>query len=157
MRSALVLVPALLLTACGGGGDSAYAQQKKAYLAKANAVCAKGVQARKAAGTPSSVVAIPGYVQSVVLQAADLVAELDALDPPPRDAQEIQNKVILPLRRQVAEGQDYAKKVRQAAAKDPNSVLALLGQAPTQVQADVGFLKSYGLTTCAQAVDVSGG
>lgn len=170
MRPALLLVPLLLLTgACSGGdGDAAAAGAtsngptappavtKAAYLAKADAVCAKAVAAQRAAGTPTSADAIPGFVRKVVTIASGASAELGALEPPPADAAVLDQKLLTPLREQVALGQTFAKQVEQTAASgDTAGVLALLGSAPLQSKADLGWMRSYGFTACVDAADTA--
>ncbi len=154
-RVALVLPLLLLATACGGGGDE-QADAKAAYLADAEAVCAKANEAQKAAGTPAGPAEIPGFVRSVVTIASDASAELSALEPPEADAAELESKFLGPLREQVTEGQAFATQVEETAKKgDTAAVLALLGKAPLQAKADLDFLRSYGFSACVDAADTS--
>lgn len=155
MTRRLLLLPVLVLAAaCSGGSDDADA--KAAYLADAEAVCAKAVEAQKAAGTPNAPAAIPAFVRQVVTIASDASAELNALEPPEADAAELEEKFLGPLRQQVTEGQAFAKKVEDTAkGGDTSKVLALLGEAPLQAKADLEWMKSYGFTACVDAADTS--
>lgn len=151
-RTVLVLPLLLLAAACGGGGDGG----KAAYIAKAEAVCAKANEAQQGTTVPGTPEAIPVYVRQVVTIAADASRGLDALEPPEDDAAELDEKFLRPLREQVALGEAYATKVEQTAAKgDPSAVLALLGSAPLETKADLAFLESYGFTECVEAADTS--
>lgn len=154
MRRVLVVLPLLLLASACGGSDEPSA--KEAYLAEAEAVCAKANAAQKAEKSPAGPDAIPAYVRRVVTIASDASAELNALEPPADDADELDAKLLSPLREQVAVGQAFAKDVEEAGAKkDTAAVLKLLGTAPLQPKADLEFMKDYGFVECVDAADTS--
>ncbi|MCW2606987.1 MAG: hypothetical protein JWO60_1680 [Frankiales bacterium] len=153
-----VLLPALLvlLAACGGGDDGGGADAKAAYLEQAEAICTKANDAQTAVKQPAGPDGIAAYVRQVVTIASDASAELNALEPPEKDAAELDAKLLSPLREQVGLGQAYAKQVEETAAKgDPAAVLKLLGSAPLQTKADLEWMTSYGFKACVDAADTS--
>jgi hypothetical protein len=157
MKIALLLVLPLLATGCGGSSGDGGA--KKAYLAKAEAICAKAnaqlAQAKKE--QPTAIPAVPPYVHRLVNIARDDVNALSALTPPSKDASALQAKVLQPLREQLKEADDYAKKVDAAAArKDPAALTQLVFNPPTTTRADIAWMKTYGFKACAKAADTGG-
>lgn len=157
MKRALLLVPVLLVAACGGGGGDAAAGSKAAFVKQAEAICTKANTARKAEKTPTSAQELPAYVRRVVTLASDASAELNALEPPKKDAAELDAKFLGPLREQVGRGQAFATQVEKTSATgDTAAVLKLLGSAPLSTTADVGFVRSYGMTACADAANPTG-
>ncbi|MCU1692566.1 MAG: hypothetical protein JWM64_1657 [Frankiales bacterium] len=155
MKRALLLLPLLLLpTACSGGGDDDGG--KAAYLTQAEAVCKKANDAQAATKTPASAEAIPAYVRQVVTIASDASAELNAIEPPEKDAAELDERLLAPLRDQVGKGQAFAKQVDETAAEgDTSAVLKLIGSAPLQPTADLEWMKGYGFDECVKAADTS--
>jgi len=153
MKRALVLV--LLVAACGGGADKG-ADAKKAYLAKAEALCAdvntKVAKARKE--VPTDIPSVPAYVHRIVDLGRVNVDGLSKLTPPPKDAADLQAKVLGPLTEQVTIGDEYAAKVDAAAkAKDNKTLTDLIFHPPTQTRADISWMRTYGFSACATAAD----
>ncbi|MCW2777818.1 MAG: hypothetical protein JWN17_1543 [Frankiales bacterium] len=157
MKRVLLLLPLLVLpTACSGGGDDPAKAQKAAFVKQAEAICTKANAARKDVSITSAPDAIPVAVRRLVTIASDASAELNALEPPEKDAAELDSKFLAPLRAQVQLGQAYAKRVEETAAKgDQAAVLKLLGSAPLKSDADLAFVKDYGMPQCAKAADTS--
>lgn len=155
MRRALGVLVLLAATACGRGDDPG-TDARQAYLEQAEAICAKANQAEAAEQSPTDAEGIPVYVRRLVTIAGDAAAELAALEPPEADSAELDAKVIRPLQEQLQLGRDYAEQVEETAASgDPAAVLTLLGSAPTQLRADLGFMREYGFAACVDAVDPS--
>lgn len=156
MKRALVLV--LLAAACGGssGSGDKGVDAKKAYLAKAEALCAdvntKVAKARKE--VPTDIAAVPAYVHRIVDLGRTNVDGLTTLTPPPKDAADLQAKVLGPLTEQVKVGDAYAAKVDAATKAKNNTVLTdLLTHPPTQTRADIAWMRTYGFSACATAAD----
>lgn len=157
MKIALLLVLPLAVAGCGGGSGDGGA--KKTYLAKAEAICAKANAQLETAKKeqPSAIPAVPPYVHRLVDIARDDVNALSALTPPSKDASALQAKVIQPLRVQLQEGENYAKKIDAAAArKDPAALTQLVFNPPTTTHADIAWMKSYGFKACVKAADTGG-
>ncbi len=158
MLRALLLLPLLVLPAAcsGGSADDPAVAQKAAFVKEAEAICTRANTARSKVSITSDANAIPVAVRMLVTIASDASAELNALEPPEADAAELDAKLLAPLRAQVGKGQAYARQVEETAAKgDQAAVLALLGKAPLSSDADLGFVKDYGLPACAKAADFS--
>jgi hypothetical protein len=152
MKRALVLL--LLVAACGGSskGDGG----KAAYIAQAEAICAKAnadlVTAKK--DQPTALAAIPPYVHRIVEIARKNVIALSALTPPASDAADVKAKLLDPLRVQLTEADAYATKVDTAAgAKDQATLFALVTNPPTKTRADLAWMRSYGFKACVTAAD----
>jgi hypothetical protein len=150
MRRALLLSTVLLLGACGGGDD-----EKAAYLEDAAAVCENAVEEFEALTVPTTPDGFAPYADSLVGVLEEAHDELTALSPPADDRAELEQKALDPLEELVAEGKDYAAQVRDAGA-DQAKLLALLAERPTTEGIDTDFLRSYGLPTCAEAVEQAG-
>ncbi|MCU1673011.1 MAG: hypothetical protein JWN77_1124 [Frankiales bacterium] len=148
----------LLLAACGGGSEEkgADTSAKDAYLAEAEAICAKGnsalAEVRKK--QPTAVDLVPAYVHSIVEIARTNLTELSALAPPPDDAADVEAKVLTPLREQLADGDKYDMDVAAAAKKkDTAALFQLVTNPPLKTKADVPWMKSYGFEQCATSAD----
>lgn len=154
MKRALPLL--LLVAACSGGGDKADASAKDAFVAEAEALCAKVntqlAEVRKQ--QPTAVDLVPGYVHRIVEVARTNVTQLTTLTPPAQDKAEFEAKVLAPLRAQLVVADDYDAKVTAAAKKKDNAALfQLVTNPPLETKADVAWMKSYGLEQCATAAD----
>lgn len=154
MKRALVLLPLLLLPACGGGDDGGEDVQAT-YVADATAVCEDAVEDFEALVTPTTPDGFAPYADSLVGILEEAHTELAALTPPEEDKARLDEKVVDPLEKLVAEGKAYAAQVRAAGA-DQGKLLALLSERPTGKTIDVGYLRSYGLSACAEAVEKAG-
>lgn len=156
MKRALILLPLLLLPACGGDdGGGGGADVKAAYVSDATEVCEGAVEEFEALVTPTTPDGFAPYADSLVGILEGAHQELVSLTPPEADAARLEEKVLDPLERLVAEGKAYAAQVRAAGA-DQAKLLALLSERPTAKTIDVGYLRSYGLSACAEAVEKAG-
>lgn len=150
MRRALLLSTALLLPACGGGDD-----EKAAYVERASAICEEAAAEFEALPAPSTPDTIAPYADRLVAVIEDAQTELTALTPPEEDRAELEEKVLEPLGDLVADGKDFADRVREAGS-DQAKLLPLLSQRPSTDDIDIAFLRSYGLDSCADAVEQAG-
>src|SRR3954447_17006589 len=118
MKRALVLV--LLVAACGGSSGGAKGNPKADYLSKAEAICAKANTQIDAAkrNTPAGTDGVPAYVHKLLDLAKQTLDDLSVLSPPSSDAAEVKTKLLDPLTQQYADGQTFAGKVDEAAAKN---------------------------------------
>ncbi len=150
----LLLVLSALLAGCGGGKG---AGAKQAYLAKAEAICAKAIKERDAVAAPGGAPDFQPYVHALVDIASRTATAVGSLTPPAADAAQLQAKVIGPLQEQLRDGQAYAAKV-DAATTTHNSValLNLAGNPPKTTRADLAFMRTYGFKACAKAADTAG-
>lgn len=151
MRRALLLLPFLLLPACGDDG----ADIKAAYVSDAAAVCDTAVEEFEALSTPTTPEGFAPYADSVVGIIEKAHAELAALTPPEDDREALEQRALDPLEDLVAEGEEFADEVRAAGA-DQAELLALLSQRPKVDGIDVEYLREYGLDSCAEAVEQAG-
>ncbi|TAL24118.1 MAG: hypothetical protein EPN99_03325 [Frankiales bacterium] len=154
MKRALVLLPLLLLPACGGGDDGGE-DVKASYVAGATGVCEGAVEDFEALVTPTTPEGFAPYADSLVGILEKAHDQLAVLTPPEADRARLAEKVIDPLAALVDEGKAYAARVR-AAGPDQARLLALLSERPTADTIDVGYLRSYGLSACAEAVEKAG-
>lgn len=150
MRAALLVSSVLLLAACGGGED-----EKAAYVDSASAVCSNAAQEFEGLTVPTTPEGFAPYAEQLVGILEDAHHELAALTPPEDDRAELEEKVLTPLEDLVGEGNDYVDQVRDAGT-DQAKLLALLSERPTAAEIDVDFLRDYGLTSCAEAVEQAG-
>lgn len=154
MKRALALLPLLLLPACGGGDDGSE-DVKAAYVADATAVCEGAVEDVEALVTPTTPEGFAPYADSLVGILEEAHHALASLTPPEADKARLAEKVVDPLEKLVAEGKAYAAQVRAAGA-DQAKLLALLPERPTAEAIDGGYLRSYGLSACAEVVEKAG-
>ena len=150
MRRALLLSTVLLLAACGGGED-----EKAAYVESASGVCSGAVKEFEGLKVPTTPDGFAPYAEELVgiLEAAQ--QELAGLTPPEDDQAELEDKVLEPFAALVQEGKAYAAEVRKAGT-DQSKLLTLLSQRPTAKDIDTEYLRSYGLESCAEAVERAG-
>lgn len=149
----------LLVTACSGGGSSVAAGgvSKADYLAKAEAICATANKDQAALTTPTAVDGLAPYVSRIVAIADKATAGISALEAPKADKDELEARVLAPLRAQLVVGHSYSDKVAAAAKdKDNAALIALLGNPPTQTKADLRWMKKYGFKECVESADTSG-
>ncbi len=154
--TALVLV----LSACSGGGDEAAAPEevdpKEAYVELASEVCASADEEFAAlGGTPTTPAEYGPYVQETVGIAERAQTELAALTPPEQDRADLESKVLTPFAELVEQGKAWSAQVT-AAGTDQAALLPLLGSRPTSAGIDKDYLRTYGLTSCAEAVSKVG-
>ena len=147
MKRVAIVLPFVLVAACGGGSSSG--SSKSDYVAKAEAICKDTNAKTKAFTLPSDPAGFQKLVEKSIALAESTLDALKKLDPPSGDKHDIQNKVITPLEDQLAQGKAYLKEVRTAVAKkDQNAIGRLLQNPPRQHKADLDFMKSYGFKEC---------
>jgi hypothetical protein len=144
----LLLVLPLLLAGCGGGDDDAKAD----YVAAASAVCERGEAEADALTAPTGTEGLADYADEVVRIADAVREDLEALEPPEDDAEELRTRVLEPFADVVEQGRSFAEQVR-AAGDDTAKLLPLLSEAPDAGEVDVEYLREYGLDACAEAVE----
>jgi len=154
-RRPLLLLTALSLvlvtTGCGGEDD---VDAKQAYVDQATAVCERAQSAFTALPQPSSAAAFAPFADETVSIAERAQGELAELTPPEADRAELETKVLDPFSDLVGEAEAFAEQVK-AAGTDQAKLLPLLSTRPTTGDIDLEFLRSYGLETCAEAIDLS--
>lgn len=152
-----VLLTALLLSACSGGGGATTGVSKADFLAAAEKICAQANTDQEALKTPTSVGALAPYVARVVEIAETATAELKELELPAADEADLTAKVLDPLQAQLTAGLAYADSVKAAADKnDFGALTKLLGDPPTDSKADLRWMKDYGFDACVEAADTTG-
>ncbi len=157
MKHPLLLVPVLLLTACGGGSADVGSISKADYLAQAEVICKKANTEQDALTTPTSIDALAPYVSRIVAIADEATTSLQKLEVPKADAAELQQKVLTPLQGQLSAGHAYADEVTKASkAGDNTGLVTLLSNPPTKTTADLPWMKDYGFDECVKAADTSG-
>ena len=146
----LLLLPALALalTACGGNADP-----RAEYVEKANSVCADADDDFADLTQPTSAAEFGPFAQKTLAIAEQAQQELAKLTPPEQDRAELETKVLNPFAMLVEEGKAFAEQV-SAAGADQAKLLALLPQRPTAEKIDLEFLRTYGLGTCADAIEL---
>ena len=142
-----LLSTALLLTACGGGGDDAKAE----YVKDASAVCERASAEFEALKVPTTPAGFAPYADEVVAIAEQAQRDLSELTLPSDDRKDLETKVLEPYADVVEEARQFAKKVR-AAGEDQSKLLPLLGQVPDSGEVDLEYLRSYGLDACADVI-----
>ena len=147
MRRALLLSLALLLPACGGGGD-----EKAAFVEDAKTICDKAAAETDALTFPKAPVEFAPYADRLVEIAKQAQSELTALEIPDADEKDLQRKVFDPFADVIDEGRRFAAQVR-AAGEDQAKLLPLLSQLPDAGDVDLDYLRSYGLGTCADVIE----
>jgi hypothetical protein len=147
MKRALLLLPVLLLPACGGGDD---ADPKAEFVAKAEAVCATAKAEREKNPQPTKLEALPAYVETLVGIAERAERDLRALELPEDDATDLRSELLDPFAADIRAGKEFSLQVN-AAAGDGAKLLGLLAKRP-KTTVDIDFANSYGLPTCAAAV-----
>jgi hypothetical protein len=156
VKRAALLLPLVLVTACGGGTAKESAA-KKNYLAKAEAICAKANADTAALQTPQAAGDLAPYVAKVLAVADTASTAVDSLTPPPADAAELRKRVVNPLKSQLAEAHAYAAKVAAAdKTKDEAALTQLTLNAPTGSKADLRWMRKYGFSACVDAANVGG-
>jgi len=155
-RAVLPLLTALVLGGCTGGASPAGGgpDPKPAYVARVSALCDKVKADADALPRPATAEAVAPFADALVAIAGRTSDALATIEPPPADRDELRAKVIDPFAALVADGRAYAAKVR-AAGSDSTRLLQLLGERPGTGALDVAFLRSYGLSSCANALNLS--
>jgi hypothetical protein len=71
------------------------------------------------------------------------------------DEAELREKVLDPFAEVVEQGKAFAGDV-EAAGTDQAALLALISQRPSAAAVDTEYLRTYGLPTCADAIEQAG-
>ena len=150
MRRALLLSTVLLLAACGGGED-----EKAAYVESATSVCSDAVTSFEGLTVPTTPDGFAPYAEELVGILEGAQEDLAGLTPPEDDRAELEDKVLEPFAELVEEGKAYTEEVRKAGT-DQSKLLTLLSKRPTAKDIDTEYLRSYGLDSCAEAVEKAG-
>jgi hypothetical protein len=145
-----LLATALLLTACGDDVDP-----KVAYVEQATGVCDEAQRAFEALATPTTPEGFAPYANDLVGILETAQTELSGLTPPPDDEAELREKVLDPFADVVEQGKAFAGEV-EAAGTDQAKLLGLISQRPSAAGVDTEYLRTYGLPTCADAIEQAG-
>lgn len=145
-----------LLVVAGCSSSDADAAAKADFIKKAEVICAKANTDRAALKTPLAPAQIPPFVAQIVAIADEATTKLLALSVPDTDKQEVESKLLNPLKEQVATGKTYSTQVAAASrTKNQAALMKLLGDPPTETKADLRWMKSYGFKGCIEAADTS--
>lgn len=156
MKLTALLLPVLLVAACGGGSKPASAA-KKTYIAQAEAICAKANADTKALKNPQAASDLAPYVAKVVVIADTTIKLIDGLTPPSVDQAALKKHVFDPLNEQLVEAHAYAAKVAAAdKVHDEAALTNLTLNAPTGSKADLKWMRAYGFSACVDAANVGG-
>lgn len=151
-RLALVL-PLVLVVACGGSSGPSKAD----YIARAEAICKKANADVKALPFPTSTAAISDYAAKIVAVADETTTALGKLDQPAADKDDLEKKVLAPLRTQVSEGKEFAAKIKAAVdANDQKTLQQLVAKPPVGTEADLDWMRTYGFTQCVDTAKTDG-
>ena len=151
MRRHALLLPVLLLPLAACGGDAS-ADLKPAYLSDAQAACDRASTSFAGLQTPTAPAEFAPFVNQTLAIAETAQSELAALTPPEADRAELDSKVLDPFATLVEKAKGYAAQV-EAAGTEQAALLPLLAQRPSADAIDLEFLRSYGLASCAEAID----
>jgi hypothetical protein len=152
-RLSLLVLPVLLLAACGGGSSLS----KSEYVAQAEAICKDTNKQIDALSTPTDPASFQKLIEDSIKIADSATSRIKALDPPSDDKADLQKKVIEPLESQVKEARSYLAKVKEAVAKKDQPALGkLLTNPPTGNEADLDWMRSYGFKECVDAAKTDG-
>lgn len=146
-RRLLLPVLAVALVGCSGGDP------KEEYVSKANDICGEADDDFANLQQPSSVAGFAPFAEQTLAIAKKAQRELAALEPPEQDRAELEAKVLNPFAALVQEGEGFVEKIK-AAGQDQAQLVALLPQRPDPSGIDLAFLRSYGLGTCADAIQL---
>ena len=149
-----VLLLALLpLVACSGDDGESLQDRRDAYIADAEEICAETNTQVEELGTPTSIPEIPAAADEAVAIVRDTVERITALEPPQEDVDRLQERVLGPLAEDVGVAEEYAGKIKAAAAaNDGPALLALVNERP-QTSADLAYMRDYGFSQCVAAAD----
>ena len=153
----LALAPLVLLSACTSNKDQLSQGLSKAeYLTKAEAICTRLNNEVHGLTLPSTVAAVPAFVEKTLQIAEVATGEIEKLTPPAADKAEIKAKVLDPLDGQVSVGKAFLVKVKAAVAKnDTAEVGRLIANPPTGSKADLAWMRSYGFKQCVDAANTA--
>lgn len=143
--AAVVALTALAVAGCGGSGRSSQRLSQDEFVQKADAICAQVATQVKALPTPTSIDAIPAFVDKTLAITDDATAKIRNLEPPAAMEQGVQNW----LDKTKAE-RDELTKLRSAAAHGDVTTVREISAKGTQIDTEGNTLaRTLGLTTCA--------
>jgi hypothetical protein len=143
VRYLAVIAAVLLLAACGGGGGGTRLS-RDAFVAKANTLCAKLAKERKQLGAPSSLGAIPAYVDKALPLLDASLRQLHALRPP-KDMEQSVDELL----QKADDFRGLLPKLRSAAKKGDAVVVAQVGSQATQLNNEIqSRARQLGVTGC---------
>ena len=152
MRRLALVLPVVMVVACGGGTSGGLS--KADYLKQAEAICANANDDQKAVKTPTAVTDLAPYVAKILALADSATKAIGALEPPKTDKADLDAKVLTPLKGQLAAGHVYSDQVAAAAAKnDQAALIKLLSSPPSGSKADLAWMRSYGFVECVNSAD----
>lgn len=138
-----------LLSGCGSTPIS-----KADYVSKANAVCTDAGNKIKALGRPTDKSKISGYFDGIVNAEQGTIDGIKKLGYPKGDKDQITSKFLQPAQRQIdafnGSRANIEQDVQTGNRADAQKLLAQVDKSSgASSQSINGFLRSYGLTTCA--------
>ena len=149
-RLAASLPLLVLLAACGGGGGA----KKSDYVSKAESICSKANDEQDKLTEPAAIGDVVPYIQQIVDIAEKATKDLVALEEPKDDKADLEKKFLDPLAKQIDEGKEFKDQVAKAVDdKDSATLQQLISDPPTQTEADLTWMKSYGFKDCVTAAD----
>lgn len=140
----LLLLPLLLLPACGGSDGL----PKDEFVAKAEAVCAKTNAALEDEKEPESPQEIEPYFSRQLKTAKDATEELEQLAADQPDEDQIRTIFLTPLRGQVEELETYLPRIAEAVEQGEQGLSEL--EEPDLPKADEAAMKEYGFDACLE-------
>jgi hypothetical protein len=144
---AFLLASVVLALAACGGDDEAYRREKAAWIAGADAICARVNRQIEALGEPLTLPEIADYAAKVQRIAERQLGQLRNLEPPKRD-----EELVGEMLARVAEGIKLTGDVEQA-ARHGQTKLAFEAVDRIEVLTDEAntMARDYGLADCAGA------
>lgn len=140
-----VVLSALLLTACGGGGK---ALTKAQFVSQANMICKNAASKIPTAPASNDADTVLAYTDKLIGIESDVVANIKKLNPPKADKKRIQTQFYDSFDKSKSFYNAHRGDLRNAIkAKDQAAFTKLTAQLNSS-SAD-SFLKSYGLTDCS--------
>lgn len=159
MRCLLVLPVLVLASACGGSDDepAASGPTRASYLTQVEAICKTANDAIDGLKPPTSPAELVTLADTTVSTAARATEDFAAVQPPADDRADVEAKVVVPLRAQVAEGKAFVVKLKAAVASNDSKALnALAANPPTTTEADLEWMRGYGFVECVKAAETDG-
>lgn len=146
-RRLLLPLLALALVGCSGGDP------KKEFIDEANGICEDAEDDFANLRQPTSVVELAPFAEKTLVIVQKAQRELAELTPPEQDRAELETRVLNPFAALVTEAEGFVEQVK-AAGQDQAQLIALISKRPDPSKIDLAFLRSYGLGTCADAIQL---
>ena len=154
-RTALAVLPLLLVAGCSGGGSdddtSGISLPKDDFIKAADARCTQANSGLDALPDPSGPGDFQKSFQAAFELAGDAVSDLKELVAPQPDKDELEKILVDPLQAQLDALQDFIPTIAKALAKGPSGLQGLDFPDPPKV--DVQPLKDYGFGSCVEFVE----